>query len=257
MSMFQRRSALALAVVFALSSGCSREPERGSTIAVAAAANLTEVLTAAGSAFEAKTGIHPVISFASTSQLEQQIENAAPYDVFLAADASHVEKLEQKHLLAPNSKAVYAIGVLALWIPPSSPAAVSRIQDLASPSVRTIAIANPQLAPYGQAAVETLKSAGIWDQVQSKIVYAENISMARQYGDSGNADAVFTAYSLVLKEAGTILQVDEKLHQPIQQELGVVAASTHQSAARKFTDFLLKGAGKDLLRQYGYRFPSQ
>ena len=105
--------------------------------------------------------------------------------------------------------------------------------------------------------METLKSAGIWDQVQSKIVYAENISMARQYGDSGNADAVFTAYSLVLKEAGTILQVDEKLHQPLQQELGVVAASTHQSAARKFTDFLLKGTGKDLLRQYGYRFPSQ
>jgi molybdate transport system substrate-binding protein len=142
-----------------------------------------------------------------------------------------------------------------LWIPPKSPAPVKRIEDLASPLVRTVAIAKPELAPYGEAAVETLKAAGIWDQIQPKIVYAENISMARQYGDSGNADAVFTAYSLVLKEAGTVLQVDEKLHKPIEQELGVLASSTHPAAARKFTDFLLEGAGRDLLRRYGYRFP--
>ncbi len=255
--MYTRRGAIGLAAALALASGCPRETERGSTLAVAAAANLTEVLTAAGSAFEAKTGIHPVFSFASTSQLEQQIENAAPYDIFLAADASHVEELDWKHLLAKGSKAAYAIGVLALWIPPQSPASVSRIEDLASPSVHTIALANPKLAPYGEAAVETLKAAGLWDRIQPKIVYAENISMARQYGDSGNADAVFTAYSLVLKEAGKTLQVEEKLHQPIEQELGIVAASKHPAAAREFEDFLLKGAGRDLLRQYGYRFPVQ
>ncbi len=256
--MFRRRSAIALAVVFGFAAGCSREPSVHPTLAVAAAANLTEVLNAAAPAFEAQTAIHPVFSFASTAQLTEQIENSAPYDVFFAADVSHVDQLEQKHLLASGSRAVYAVGVLALWIPPKSAAtAVNRVQDLASPSVRNIAIAKPELAPYGQAAVETLKAAGVWDQIQSKVVYAENIAMARQYGDSGNADAVFTAYSLVLRDAGKVIQVDEKLHQPIAQALGILASSTHQAEARKFADFFLKGDGKKTLRDYGYRFPLQ
>lgn len=255
--MHTRQGAIALAVVCGLFSGCSREPAEHTSLAVAAAANLTEVLTAAGASFEMKTGIHPLFSFASTAQLEQQIENSAPFDIFLAADAVHVKQLEQKRLLVAGSEAVYAIGVLALWIPPGSAAAVSRVEDLTSPSVRTIAIAKPELAPYGEAAVETLKAAAVWDQIQLKIVYAENISMARQYGDSGNADAVFTAYSLVLKESGKIIQVDQKLHRPIDQELGIMASSQHKAAARKFADFMLKGAGRDFLREYGYRFPLQ
>jgi molybdate transport system substrate-binding protein len=255
--MFKRPCTIALAAAFLFTAGCSREPAVHPSLTVAAAANLTEVLTAAGPVFESQTGIHPVFSFASTAQLEQQIENAAPFDIFLAADASHVDQLDQKHLLVSGSRAVYAIGVLALWIPPKSPASVSGIEDLISPTVRNIAIAKPELAPYGAAAVETLKAAGIWDKVQSKVVYAENIAGARQYGDTGNTDAVFTAYSLVLHDAGKIIQVDEKLHQPIAQALGILAASQHQADARKFADFFLKGTGRDTLRQYGYGFPLQ
>src|SRR5580704_7995541 len=181
--MYTRRNAPALRsslALLALASACSRPPAPHEPLAIAAAANLTEVLTAAGPAFESQTGIHPVFSFASTAQLEQQIENAAPFDIFLAADVSHVDQLDQKHLLVAGSRAVYAIGVLALWIPPKSPAAVSGIEDLVSPTVRNIAIAKPELAPYGAAAVESLKVARIWDQVQSKVVYAENIAGARQ-----------------------------------------------------------------------------
>ena len=107
--------------------------------------------------------------------------------------------------------------------------------------MRVIAVANPKLAPYGAAAVETLQHAGIWDQVKAKIVYAENISMAKQYGTSKNADAVFTAYSLVLKEAGKVIQVDEALHQPIVQKLGVSGAVTSiATMAQSFTSFLTK-----------------
>jgi molybdate transport system substrate-binding protein len=226
-------------------------------LAVAAAANLTAAMQAAGPKFEAQTGIHPVFSFASTAQLTQQIENAAPFDVFLAADASHAGELDRQHLLVPGTRAVYAIGVLALWMPPGSPAAVTRIEDLVSPLVRTIAIAKPELAPYGEAAVESLKSAGAWTQVQGKVVYAENIAMARQYGSSGNADAVFTAYSLVLHDSGKIIMVDEKLYRPIAQELGILASSKHKEEARKFTAFLLTGSGRDILRDFGYRFPSR
>jgi len=222
-------------------------------ITVAAAANLTEVAQSLGSEFEAQTKIHPVFSLGSTAQLATQIENSAPFDVFLSADAEHVDKLDHAGLLAPGSTAVYAIGVLALWIPPSSPAHVSKLDDLKSSEVRVIALANPKLAPYGAAAVETLQHAGIFDAVNSRIVYADNISMAKQYGTSKNADAVFTAYSLVLKESGKVIQVDEALHQPIVQKLGIVARSQHIGDAEKFTRFVLGDAGRAVLARYGYK----
>jgi molybdate transport system substrate-binding protein len=256
--MYTRRTGsilLACAILALGGSGCSREPTVHPTLSIAAAANLTTALQAAGPKFEAQTGIHPVFSFASTAQLAQQIENAAPFDVFMAADDTHAGQLEEKHLLVPGTRAVYAIGVLALWLPPGSPAAVTRIEDLLSPTVKTIAIAKPELAPYGAAAVESLKAAGIWDQVQGRVVYAENIAMARQYGSSGNADAAFTAYSLVLHDPGKIIQIDEKLHKPIAQELAILASSKNQAEARKFTAFFLSGGGRDVLRAFGYSFP--
>jgi molybdate transport system substrate-binding protein len=241
--------AIALAL---LAVSCHREAG-ASQITVAAAANLGETAQSLGSQFEAQTGIHPVFSFASTAQLTSQIENAAPFDVFLSADAQHVDQLEQKSLLAPGTPAAYALGVLALWFPSLGQA--HGIEDLASPEIRTIAVAKPELAPYGQAAVEALHRAGIWEQVNSKIVYAENISMAKQYGVSKNADAVFTAYSLVLKEGGLVTQVTESLHQPITQKLGILASSSHKTEARKFTDFVLRGKGREILSNYGYRLP--
>jgi molybdate transport system substrate-binding protein len=250
-----RKSACATVLIVLILAGCSRQPAVPTSLSIAAAANLTAALQAAGPKFEAQTGIHPVFSFGSTAQLAQQIENSAPFDVFLAADATHAGKLEEEHLLVPGTRAVYAIGVLALWMPTGSPAAVSKIEDLASPSARTIAIAKPELAPYGEAAIESLKAAGVWDQVQGKAVYAENIAMARQYGSTGNADAVFTAYSLVLHDPGKVLMVDEKLHQPLAQELGILTSSAHQAEARKFTAFFLTGGGRDVLRDFGYRFP--
>jgi molybdate transport system substrate-binding protein len=222
---------------------------------IAAAANLTQVFQVIGARFESTTGIHPVFSFGSTAQLAQQIEHGAPFDVFAAADAIHVEELDRKGLLVAGSRAPYARGILALWVPAGTQ--IDRIEDLAQPSVRFVAIAKPELAPYGQATVETLEHLGIWKQVQPKVVYAENINVARQYGESRNADAVFTAYSLVLREEGKVIRVDPSLHQPIRQELGIVAAAKRQAAGRKFADFLLHGGGRELLREYGYDLPSQ
>jgi molybdate transport system substrate-binding protein len=219
---------------------------------VAAAANLTSVFQELGRQFEAQTGIHPVFSFASTAQLTRQIEESAPFDMFAAADAEHVDRLDREALLVAGSRAVYAVGILALWIPPHSNAAVTRLEDLTSPTVRVIAIANPELAPYGKAAVETLRSAGLWDQLKPKIVYAENINMAKQYGSSNNADAVFTAYSLVLHEQGTIIPVDQRLHHALVQELGIIASSPRQPAARQFVQFVL-GPGRTVLLKSGYK----
>jgi molybdate transport system substrate-binding protein len=224
-------------------------------VVVASAANLTDAFQRVGQEFEAQSGIHPVFSFASTAQLTQQIENGAPFDVFAAADATHVGELERKGLLLAGSRAVYARGALALWIPPNSQARIDRVEDLTSSAVRFLAIAKPELAPYGQAAVETLTKLGIWDRLRSKVVYAENISAAKQYGTSNNADAVFTAYSLVLKEGGKVIRVDESLHKPIDQELGIVAGAKHLDAARKFAAFLLTGKGREVLAGFGYTLP--
>jgi molybdate transport system substrate-binding protein len=222
-------------------------------ITVAAAANLTEVAQTLGAEFEAQTKIHPVFSFASTAVLTTQIENSAPFDVFLSADAEHIDKLDHEGLLVPGSNAVYAVGVLALWIPPNSKAHIGKIEDLRASDVRVIAVANPKLAPYGAAAVETLQHVGLWDQVKDKIVYAENISMAKEYGTSKNAEAVFTAYSLVLKESGQVIQVDESLHTPIVQKLGILAHSQQRDAAQSFTKFLTSGGGRAILTRYGYK----
>jgi molybdate transport system substrate-binding protein len=221
-------------------------------VTVAAAANLTAIFQQLGPRFEQESGIHPVFSFGSTAQLARQIENSAPFDVFAAADAEHVEALDHQGLLAPGTRAVYATGILALWIPK---AVVSRIEDLASQDVRTIAVAKPELAPYGQATVETLEKLKLWDRLKPRVVYAETISMAKQFGASGNADAVFTAYSLVLKERGKVLQVAEDLHRPIVQELGIVAGCRHPEPARRFIEFLTKGGGRSALAASGYRVP--
>jgi molybdate transport system substrate-binding protein len=241
---------IALLIIVAF---CASGGQRASEITVAAAANLTEVAQVLGSEFEARTKIHPVFSFGSTAQLTSQIENSGPFDVFLAADAEHVDKLDHEGLLAPGSNAVYAVGVLALWIPSSSSAHVSKLEDLKSGDVRVIALANPKLAPYGAAAVESLQRAEIWGAVHDKIVYAENISMAKQYGTSKNADAVFTAYSLVFKETGMVLPVAESLHQPIVQKLGIVAQSAHREDAQQFTRFVLGAWGRAVLARYGYK----
>jgi molybdate transport system substrate-binding protein len=251
------RRAFLLAVLLPLTCAGQSNTSPKREVTVAAAANLIDVFQRIGPDFEAESGIHPVFSFASTAQLTLQIENSAPFDVFTAADSEHVAGLDQKHLLLPGSRTVYATGVLALWIPPGSKAPITRLEELTSSEVKVIAIAKPELAPYGQAAVETLQRLHIWDQVKAKVVYAENINIARQYGASGNADAVLTAYSLVLKESGKVIRVDENLHQPILQELGIVANSAHRDEARKFVNFLLNSKGRNILASFGYQVPSK
>lgn len=242
-----------LAIAALISFGLAGAQTAKREVAVAAAANLNTVFQTLGPQFEAETGIHPVFSFASTAQLAAQIDNGAPFDVFTAADTEHVDALVKKSRIVPGSRAVYATGILALWIPPRSPATVSKPADLVQSAVKVIALAKPELAPYGLAARQTLQNLGIWNQVESRIVYADNINMSKQYGSSGNADAVFTAYSLVLKESGKVIPVDEKLHAPIEQALGIVAASKNQNAAKAFTAWLLTGHGRDGLRTFGYK----
>jgi molybdate transport system substrate-binding protein len=157
-------------------------------LTVAAAANLTDVFAEVSKAFKAKTGLDVVYSYGSTAQLAQQINNGAPIDLFAAADTEHIDSLIKSQKLLADSRAVYARGQLALWIPKGEPGSTPTLNHLTAPRIRYIAIAQPELAPYGLAAVEALKAAHLWTALESKAVYATSISQARQMAASGNAD---------------------------------------------------------------------
>ena len=225
-------------------------------VRVAAASNLTAIAPELGAAFQKATGISVVFSFASTAQLARQIEQGAPFDVFAAADATHVDELLAKGLIVPGTRQIYATGVLAVWFPGSS--APRRLEDLAGQGIRSIAVARPELAPYGAAAIETLRALGLYEKLQSRLVYAGSVAMAKQYGATGNADAVFLPASLVLRESGTVVRVDARLHKPLVQTVGVVrsskpASAPQSQAATRFREFLVKGAGHEILLANGYR----
>jgi molybdate transport system substrate-binding protein len=230
-------------------------PPSGAKLTVAAAANLTDVFGEVGSAFKAKTGIEVVFSYAATAELAQQIENGAPFDLFASADTEHIDSLIAKHNLTGDSRAVYALGQLALWIPNGEQNGIRELKDLGAQKIHFIAVAQPDLAPYGRAAVETMKNAHLWEMLQPKIVYANSISMAKQLASTGNADAAFTAYSLVLHDKGTVLKVDPGLYHPIEQALAIVASTSHMQEARQFRSFLLGPEGRAILAKSGYLLP--
>ncbi|HVG38501.1 MAG TPA: molybdate ABC transporter substrate-binding protein [Pyrinomonadaceae bacterium] len=243
-------------LLLALSNSCSREqtpPAPAAEITVAAAANLTDAFDELSKDFTTASGVRVVLSYGGTADLAKQIENGGPFDVFAAADTQHPTELETKGLLTPGTRALYGRGKLVLWVPPGSKVRVARLEDLANAEVKTVAMAKPELAPYGKASVESLRALGLWTQVEPKAVYGQNVSQTRQFASSGNADAAFIPLSLVKKNSeGQVIAVDEKLHTPIEQAIGVVKASNKQEAARRFVDYVLSEKGQALLERYGY-----
>jgi molybdate transport system substrate-binding protein len=254
--MFSRYAGSILcAVALLVSCGAPRTPEPAPKLTVAASANLTDVFEEVGLAFHAKTGVEVIYSYGSTAQLAQQIENGAPFDLFASADTEHIDSLIANHKLTGDSRAVYALGQLALWIPNGEQNGIRELKDLGAQKIHFIAVAQPELAPYGRAAVETMKNAHLWDALQPKIVYGNSISMAKQLASTGNADAAFTAYSLVLHEHGTVLKVDPQLYRPIEQALAIVASVPQIEAAKQFRAFLLGPGGRAILARSGYLLP--
>ena len=224
-------------------------------INVAAAANLSEAFTDLGRRFTERTGIRVVYSFGATADLAKQIENGAPYDVFAAADVEHIDKLSGQGLIAPQTTALYARGRLILWIPANARFKISRLEDLESAEIERIGVAKPDVAPYGRATVEALSKLQIWDKIERKVIYGQNVSQVRQYAATGNVDVAFIPPALVKSGDGQTIEVDEKLHQPINQALAVIRSSQKQEAARQFTSFVLSTEGQATLERYGYSKP--
>ena len=223
-----------------------------SEINVAAAANLTDAFTEMGKEFTARTGIRVTFSFGASADLERQIESGAPFDVFASADVENVEKLNGKGLLTPGTNHVYARGRLVLWIPPGSPLKLNRIEDITRAEVERVAVAKPDLAPYGRATIETLRALNLWQQVEQKIVYGQNVTQTKQYAATGNAEVAFISLALVKGGEGQVIEVGEDLHKPIDQAMAVTKDSHNQGAAQQFVDFVLSSEGQMLLGRYGY-----
>jgi molybdate transport system substrate-binding protein len=240
-------------IIFA---SCGQEPAQNTQeITVAAAANLTDAFAEVAKQFTAKTGIRVVYSFGSTAELTKQIENGGPFDVFASADVEHIDELAGKALISPDTRAIYARGRLVLWSPAEGRVAISLIEDVTSPDVKTIAIAKPDLAPYGRATLEALKALSLWSQIESKVVYGSNVSATKQYAMTGNANVAFIPLALVKEGEGKYIEVDERLHQPINQAIAVLKASAKQDNARRFVSYVLGEDGRAILRKYGYKDP--
>ncbi|HEY0006390.1 MAG TPA: molybdate ABC transporter substrate-binding protein [Pyrinomonadaceae bacterium] len=256
---FRRPSFLFLVIVCLLSLiSCARsvsesDKESVTEINVAAAANLSEAFGELGERFNRETGIRVVYSFGATAELTRQIENGAPFDVFAAADTEHPDQLNRAGLLKPGSLSLYARGRLVLWIPPASPARITRLEELTHGEIERIAIAKPDLAPYGRATVEALRALNLWSSVEPKVIYGQSVTQARQFAATGNAEAAFIPLSLVHTGEGRIIEVDERLHQPLDQSIAVINSSTKQQAAQSFVSFVLSPEGQTLLERYGYK----
>lgn len=182
-------------------------------------------------------------TLASSGSLKQQIENGAPFDVFLSANDQYVKDLAAAGLVTDET--IYAIGRLALW---SLNGSVKSLADLKKDGVMHLAIPNPQHAPYGVAARAALESQGIWKQVEPKIVYGENVRQALQFAESGNADAVITSWTLLIGK-GTLLPAE--WHSPIRQAGAVLKSSSQADAGRRFLKFLLSPEAQKILNNGG------
>lgn len=257
--MTRHRAALGLAAgLLALAlAACQERSVAPATFTVSAAADLAYAFEELGQRFTAETGRRPIFNFGSSGQLAQQIGQGAPVDLFAAAGLDYLDELERAGLLQPDTRQIYGRGRIVLWTRSDSSPGIERLADLTRPEVRRVAIANPDHAPYGVAARAALRSAGVWDAVQPKLVLGENVRQALQYAETGNVDVAIVALSLcapaaVPSTAGRWTLIPETLHPPIDQGLAVIRGARAGDDARAFAAFVMSPTGQAILGKYGF-----
>jgi len=220
------------------------------TLTVAAASDLTNVEPPLQATFEKTNPIRIRWVTGASGVLTHQIENGAPYDIFLSANAQFVDRLAEKRKIEPISVRAYAEGQVGILWRDGKP---HKIQELGANWVRIVALPNPQLAPYGVAAQQALEHEGLWKAVQPKVVYGENVRQTLELFESGNADAVLTSNSLLQGKPAAVLPSD--WHAPIVQKAGIVTGTTKAEAAEKFLHFLLSPDAQAILAKFGFGSP--
>jgi molybdate transport system substrate-binding protein len=245
-------------VLLCLLLACQLAQAQGLT--VAAASDLQSVLPAIASGFEKDTGQHVGFTFGSSGNFFTQIQNGAPFDVFLSADVDYPRRLEQSGHAERGTLYEYATGRLVLWTRNDSGIDVrSGLRVVADDRVRRVALANPEHAPYGRAAAAALRHERLYEQVQQKLVLGENISQAAQFAQSGSADVGVLALSLALspalKGSGNYVEIPESWYPPIEQAAVVLASSRQKPLARRFIEYLKKPDSLRRLQSYGFASP--
>ncbi len=245
-------------------SGCSespgnRPPAGALPIRVAAAANLTMVFPRLEAAFEKA---HPecdvVVTYGASGQLVAQLQQGAAFDLFFSADTAYPQRLQQAGLASPQDLFVYARGRLVIWSPHHAPAGLAHtgLAGLSDPSVRKLAIADPRWAPYGEAALEALRAAGIEAALQDRIVFAESVSQAAHFAMAGGADAAILAESLTesqeLRSAGRFQKIPAELYAPIDQAAVVLRGGEGREGAGRLRRFIESPSGQQILQRAGY-----
>ena len=226
-------------------------PAMAGDLTVAVAANFTDPAKDIAAAFEKKTGTHVVMSFGPSGGFFSQIENGAPFEVFLSADADRPAKLEADGYAVTSTHFAYAYGGLVLF---SATAGIDVQDKLAKGDYQHLAIADPAAAPYGVAAVETLKKLGFYDAAAPKIVKGTSIAQAFSFTDSGSADLGFIALSQIYKTPhGSSWIVPQDDYSPIEQDATLLTAGQNDPAARAYLDYLKSQEAVAIIKSYGYQ----
>ncbi|MFA5984606.1 MAG: molybdate ABC transporter substrate-binding protein [Methylococcaceae bacterium] len=230
------------------------------TTLVAVAANFTKPMNEIAEAFEKATGHHAKLAFGSSGKFVAQLENGAPFEIFLSADDKNPVKLEQSGLTVAGSRFTYAIGKLVLWS--STPNFVDQQgKVLSTGKFKHLAIADPKLAPYGAAAIATLKTLGLQEQLQPLLVQGENIAQTHQFVSTGNAELGFVALSQVFENdkisTGSGWIVPENLHEPILQDAVLMKTGAENPAALALLTFMKTAPSLAIIEKFGYALPTK
>lgn len=242
-----RLALLATALVF----GSAHADE----VQVAVAANFTAPIHALAASFEQDTGHKLVASYGATGQFYTQIKNGAPFEVFLSADDSTPQKLENEGDTVKGSRFTYAVGTLALWSPQAGYVDANG-EVLKRNQFKHLSIANPKAAPYGLAATQVLAKQGLSEQVKDKLVEGQNITQAYQFVSTGNAELGFVALSQIYKDGkvtcGSAWIVPAALHDPIKQDAVILNKGKDSAAAKALVEYLKGPEAAAVIKSYGY-----
>jgi molybdate transport system substrate-binding protein len=251
---FQRTALVVLAVALFIPFAHAQQKQ----IRVAAASDLQFAIPELAARFKATSGIEVVPSFGSSGNFFSQIQNGAPFDLFFSADIDYPRKLDAAGLCETGTLYEYATGKIVLWAPKNTPLDVASQgwQALLDSRAQKIAVANPAHAPYGRAAVAAMRKAGIYDRVQGKIVYGENISQTAQFVQSGNAQVGVVALSLAASPAmkdGQSWEVPADLYPSLEQAAVILKVSKAKDSAKAFLEFVRGAEGREILAKYGFQ----
>jgi len=235
-------------------------PAHAEKITVAAAADLKFAMDEIVAGFnKTQPGNEVQVIYGSSGKFFTQVQQGAPYDLFFSADIGYPRELSQKGMAA-SAVTPYAVGRIVLWSN-SLDATKMTLASMADPKITRIAIANPKHAPYGKRAEEALTASGLWDKLQKKLVFGENISHTAQFIQTGNAQAGIIALSLALSpelsKSGRYYLIPENLHKPLEQGFVITKQGSNKPLAKQFADYMSSKPARSIMTKYGFVLPGE